>query len=468
MGPATQHAFPRADRARRAVRQVTRWPESPGEQPTALADRLLRPFGDVRRGEGPTALTLLATLFVILCGYYVCKTVREPLILADAGAEAKAYASGLQALVLMLAVPAYSRVAAQVSRRTLVVGLTLFFVVNIEIFWLLGTVGMPYLGIAFFVWVGIFNNAIVAQFWSYANDIYRPDRGARLFPVIAIGATLGSPVGAWVAGQLFDAGIPALTLLHLAAVCLLVSLAGYLQVERWQSDKKSPAAASKDDGTTRDGFAMLARNPYLRLICLLLLLLNVVNTTGEYILSREVLRMADASAECAGDAAREACIGSFYGSYFFWVNVAAIAIQSLLVSRLVRAVGIAGVLLVLPIASFVTYAMVLSGAGFQAFRWTKTIENATDYSAMNTARQMLWLPTSRREKYAAKQAADTFVVRIGDVLAAGLVLAGTTFLSMDRQEFAGALLVVIAAWAGVAWLLISEYRRRQADQHQPS
>jgi hypothetical protein len=96
------------------------------------------------------------------------------------------------------------------------------------------------------------------------------------------------------------------------------------------------------------------------------------------------------------------------------------------VSRLVRAVGIAGVLLVLPNASFVTYAMVLSGAGFQAFRWTKTIENATDYSAMNTARQMLWLPTERREKYAAKQAADTFVVRVGDVLAAGLVLAGTT------------------------------------------
>jgi AAA family ATP:ADP antiporter len=112
--------------------------------------------------------------------------------------------------------------------------------------------------------------------------------------------------------------------------------------------------------------------------------------------------------------------------------------------------------------------MVLSGAGFQAFRWTKTIENATDYSAMNTARQMLWLPTERREKYAAKQAADTFVVRVGDVLAAGLVLAGTTWLSMDRQEFAGALLVVVAVWTAVAWLLIREYRRRQSDQPQTS
>ena len=92
------------------------------------------------------------------------------------------------------------------------------------------------------------------------------------------------------------------------------------------------------------------------------------------------------------------------------------------------------------------------------------MENAIDYSAMNTARQMLWLPTKRQEKYAAKQAADTFVVRIGDVLAAGLVFAGPTWLSMDRQEFAAAILVVIGVWAGVAWLLLNEYRRRQKEQ----
>ena len=134
--------MPRRRRARRWA-ALTRWPEAPGEQPTAIADRLLRPFGDVRNGEGLTALTLLATLFVILCGYYICKTVREPLILADGGAEVKAYASALQAVVLMAFVPAYSRVAAQVTRRTLVLGLTLFFVANLELFWLLGTVGVP-------------------------------------------------------------------------------------------------------------------------------------------------------------------------------------------------------------------------------------------------------------------------------------------------------------------------------------
>jgi AAA family ATP:ADP antiporter len=371
--------------ARTSVTRAARWPDVPDTRPTSVADRLLRPFGDVRRGEGITTGLLLVTLFLILCGYYVCKTVREPLILTGGGAEVKTYASAFQALALMAVVPAYSWLAARVSRLTLITTVTLIIVASLQVFWIAGQFAAPYLGIAFFVWVGVFNNAVVAQFWSYGNDLHTPEAGSRLFPVIAIGATLGSPIGAWAAGQLFEAGVPALHLLQLAAVCLLLSLACYLLVERRQRDGRPQPSRASGESTTRDGFALLARSPYLRLICLLLLVLNVVNTTGEYILSRSVLASAEAALPGANDAAREAFIGSFYGNYFFWVNIGAVALQSLLVARLVRAAGIAGVLMILPLVSVVTYAMVLTGAGFAAFRWAKTVENATDYSAMDTA-----------------------------------------------------------------------------------
>ena len=33
------------------------------------------------------------------------------------------------------------------------------------------------LAIVFFLWIGIFNLMIVAQFWSFANDIYTKDEG---------------------------------------------------------------------------------------------------------------------------------------------------------------------------------------------------------------------------------------------------------------------------------------------------
>lgn len=47
-------------------------------------DRALGAFGDVRAGESGTVFLLFLNLFLLLAGYYVAKTVREPLILFDA------------------------------------------------------------------------------------------------------------------------------------------------------------------------------------------------------------------------------------------------------------------------------------------------------------------------------------------------------------------------------------------------
>ena len=89
----------------------------------------------------------------------------------------------------------------------------------------------------------------------------------------------------------------------------------------------------------------------------------------------------------------------------------------------------------------------------------KTAENAADYSFMNTAKQMLWLPTTREQKYKGKQAIDTFFVRFGDLLAAGVVLVGTQILSLSPRGFASANLIFVAAAFLIAVLLLRENRR---------
>ena len=106
---------------------------------------------------------------------------------------------------------------------------------------------------------------------------------------------------------------------------------------------------------------------------------------------------------------------------------------------------------------------VVVGAGLVALRWLKTAENSTDYSVMNTAKQMLWLPTTRVEKYKAKQAIDTFFVRFGDVLAALLVFLGTHVMALGVAGFAWANIAVVLAAIGLALLLLREYRRLAAS-----
>jgi AAA family ATP:ADP antiporter len=448
---------------------VDRVPERPGP-----LDRLLGLFSEVHPGEGARAILMLVNVFLILVSYYVIKTVREPLILGTEvpgflkalgiqdTAEVKTFAAAGQALVLMAFVPAYSWFASRVSRMRLIVGVTLFFVANILAFAVAVHAGVPFVGVAFYVWVGFFSLSIIAQFWSYANDIYTKDAGNRLFPIIGIGATAGSPVGAWAAGRLFHAHVSPHLMLYLAAGLLLLTLVLYVTVNRRCA---SPVAVTAGAPAAQaalqkgDAFSLVFRNRYILLIAVLLIVLNIVNTVGEYILSHLVVEHASALAAADPSFDKSAYIGAYYGSYFFWVNVIAVLLQAFVASRLVKRFGLAGVLLALPLIALGAYGFVALGATLAIVRAAKTAENSTDYSVMNTAKQLLWLPTTREEKYKAKQAVDSFFVRLGDLAAAFVVFAGTTWLTLDADGFAVVNLCFVAVWLGLAWALVRRNAR---------
>ena len=427
----------------------------------SLLDRSLRVFGDVRAGEGVTVLLMFLNIHFLLGAYYILKTVREPLILTGGGAELKSYAAAFQAVVLIAYVPLYGWVASRLPRQKLILTVVLFFAGCIQLFAAAHSMGMPYLGFVFFVWLGIFSVSMIAQFWSYANDIYSQADGKRLFPLIAVGSTSGAPVGAAIAGWLYRSGVGSFAMMQLAAAVLLVHLALYALISR----RASPAADRTGEERPlerRGGFSLVFRSRYLLLIGGLLVVLNIVNTTGEYILGRSVVEHAARLGALEGGFDAEAYIGSFYGTFFFWVNVAAILLQALLVSRIVKYLGMAGALFILPIVAFGTYSLVALGAGFTLLRAAKLAENSTDYSLMNTAKQMLWLPTTREEKYKAKQAIDTFFVRAGDLLSAGIVFAGTTWLALDLGGFGKVNILFVTLWLGLAALLLREYGRVSA------
>jgi ATP:ADP antiporter, AAA family len=427
---------------------------SPRVVTASALDRALRPLGDVRPGEGVTALLMLVNIFLILICYSVIKTVREPLILLGGGAEIRSYSAAGQAVLLMLFVPFYSWFASRVNRAKLLVGVSLFFIVNIELFALAVGMRMPFVGVAFFIWVGIFNISLVAQFWSYANDIYSKDTGSRLFPIIMLGMTLGAPLGSFVAGRLFGLGFAPQTIMQLSAALLLGSLLLYMWINARETPQTAPAPALAPGG----GFGLVFRNGYLRLIALLVVLLNVVNTTGEYLIAHLLSRRAAALAAVDPAFNAQAYIGAFTGNYQFWVNVTAFLIQAFVTSRLVKHAGLRGALLALPLIALGGYTIVAAGVGFAVVRWVKTAENATDYSIMNTARQLLWLPTSREEKYKAKQAVDTFFVRGGDVLSAALVFVGTSVMRLDSRGFAIGNVMLTLVWLWVAFIILRRHR----------
>jgi len=443
-------------------------------------ERFLSLFTPVGRHEGGTVLLMTLNIFLLMSAYYIIKPVREALILASWGAEAKIYASAGQALLLLAVVPFYSWLANQLPRRRLITTVLVFFAVCLVGFYLLARTQVD-LGIPFYLWVGIFNVMVVAQFWSFANDIYTEDEGKRLFPLLGFGMSAGAVFGSFITGKLIEP-LGTFQLMLLSALLLLASLLLTVAADRRKGSQATPVddipGVQQDSGALsgEGGFSLVMKSRYLLLIAGMMIVANLVNTTGEYVLGARV--KADVEAAIAPveqvvgedvtdnddlDARQRAredqvgrAIGRFYADFFSVVNLVGLLAQLFLVSRLVRWLGVGRAIMVLPLVALGGYAMIAVFPILAVARWIKTAENATDYSLQNTSRNMLFLPTSRDEKYKAKQVIDTFCVRIGDVSAALLVLVGTMVLHLTPGRFA---LINVALAA--AWLVLTVFIRRK-------
>jgi AAA family ATP:ADP antiporter len=433
----------------------------------AWLDRALSVMAEVRAHEGVTALLLTANLFLLLTAYYIIKPVREALILSGGGAEFKSYTSGFQAVLLLALVPAYGAVASRVSRIKLINGVFLFFASNLVIFYFLSRLRVP-LYLAFFVWVSIFNVMVVAQLWSFANDLYTPEQGKRLFPIVGVGASVGGVAGSAIAALLIKPlGIYQLMLASagILMLCLLLSNV----IHRREKARLHDVARQRqvEEPLAHDGgFRLIFRQRYLLYIALLILILNVVNTDGEYMRDRiftQAARQAAANG-ATGGLSETNLLGTYSADFQFWQNLLGLLIQFFLVSRVFRYLGVRGSLLVLPCIALCTYSLIAASPIF-AFIWVgKVLENSTDYSLMNTVRGALYLPTSREAKYKAKQAVDTFCVRFGDVMSSLVVFTGAGLLGVGLRTMAAFNIVAVAVWLLLAAGVIREHRELTAGQ----
>lgn len=445
-------------------------PETPavpaGSRPGRLAP-ILRLFTDVREGEAAQALLLALLFFLLLLSYYLIKPVREALLLVDADApRMKSYLSGAQAVLFVFVVKAFSSLASRVARHRLISIVTAFFISNLAVFYLLHTAGVPTkgLGIAFFIWIGIFNYLVVAQFWGFANDLYSEEAGKRLFPLIAFGATFGAVVGSWIAGRLaVPLGIYGLMLLSAAFLAACIGLT--ILIHRRDVRGGGTAVRVREEPLKRGGgFQLVFRSRYLIYIALIIGLYNFINATGEYIISDVATRRAleAVAAGTAGGLTMNEIIARFFAGYQSLANLIALILQLFLVSRIFRWIGLGGALLVLPLMSLGGYGLVSFGATLALVRWVKALENGADYSLMNTTKAALFLVTPREEKYKAKAAIDTFFVRGGDALAAVTVFLGTTLLGLAIERFALLNVFCVVVWIGLCLLTIREYEKRRS------
>jgi AAA family ATP:ADP antiporter len=291
-----------------------------------------------------------------------------------------------------------------------------------------------------------------------------------MLPMIAIGATSGAAYGSWIVDWLVDSGLVATeSLLLVATLPLFASILLTRVVDRRESVSDSAPDVDEEEqglGFLLSGAKLILVSRFVLAAAMVTLLVNWVNTNGENLLFRVLQETLAGRADALGFTDPAAIqeftrdeTTLFYGRFYFWVNIAALFLQSIVASRLLKYGGFAAIILILPVVSLAAYSTMAILPVLAVVMWGKSAENATDYSLNNTARHVLWLPVPSKLTYRGKPAIDTLYVRVGDGMAAVTVLVGVQFLALATETFFLFNVSLVLLWFGFCILMVREHRK---------
>jgi AAA family ATP:ADP antiporter len=439
--------------------------------------RLLQRAVEVKAEEVQALLLSCAYYFFILSGYYILRPIRDEIGVASGVRNLPWMFTGTLILML-LAHPPFAALVAKLPRRQFVSLTYRFFMANLFIFFVLLKLSPEswniWIGRAFFWWVSVFNLFVVSVFWAFMADVFRSEQGKRMFGFIALGGTLGAIVGAATTAFLAQKIGPvqliliSIVLLELAVRCVQrlsvlsslttgsvpeesgIRVAGLPETEPgrgYSVRKPEPSAEEPIGGGVLAGITQVFRSPYLLGICSYMLLYTIA-ATFLYVQQAEIVDQ-----NITGRAVRTA----FFAKIDLAVNVLAIFTQGFLTGRLIKWLGVAVTLTLLPAVCIIGFM----GLGFWPLVGVlvvfQTLRRAGNYAVARPTREVLYTVVSREEKYKAKNFIDTFVYRGGDQIGVWSYAAMGWFgLGMSAIAF------VAAPICGL-WLLVGFWLgRRQA------
>ena len=363
-----------------------------------------RTLRGLQRGERGLAAILMGSYTLALFGLYLLKPARDSVFLSTLSAEDLPLAFILTAVLAVPATMAYGRASRSWSLPALLAVITVVVAIGlVGWWWLLGvrSLAVPYL---FYAWSGVVGGVITSQFWLLGNTLCDTRQAKRLFPMLSLGGIFGAILGGVATGQLAaPLGLTARDLVLVAAGVWALALGIAALALRGERAAAMPRAGPEGRRARPVGdlVADVLGSRHLLLIIGIVAVGMLVTTFADY-----AFKTAAAAAH-PDDAALLAFLGMFYGG----MNLASLALQLLVTSRLLRGVGVGGALLVLPTLLMLGTAALVAAPGLLAASVLRGGEMSMKYSLDKTSRELLFLPLPLGLKRQVKVFVDTFVER---------------------------------------------------------
>lgn len=380
--------------------------------------------------------------FFVLSSYYLLRPLRDQF--SAAVGSTNLWPFWLATLVATLALtPVFGGLVARHPRERFIPVVYGFFILCllafVPAFRAQDQLGARNLGIVFYVWVSVFNLFAVSLFWSFMADLYDSVQSRRLFPVIALGGTIGSIAGPVVAGVL-----PVEQLLFVAMAMLAGGIGCAVALGRWARNQPNPERRRLGEGAIIGGawwagLRQAATSPFLRQMVVLTLLSETVGTIA-YALNADY-----AGAHFADRESRK----NFYAHLDLMTNSLVIVLQGFGIARyvLTRYGSAAG--LVLPSIVNTCVLLAVAVVGDPAVVAMLVITRAGAYGLFKPASDAIYTRIDRELRYKGKNTIDTVVWRLGDVIVSvSMKLAAPLAISVSGYALVSAACSAAAGWFG--------------------
>jgi len=416
--------------------------------------RLLKRLIDVRPAEMRALAWSWLYIFCVLSAYYILRPIRDDMGVAG-GVENLPWLFTGTLLGMIVVNPPFAALVAKLPRVRFIAISYRFFVVNLLIFILCFNVATAeqhiLVGRVFFIWISIFNLFVVSVFWALMVDVFDSEQGKRLFGFIAAGATLGGIAGSSITASLAK-DVPATYLLSGSAVLLEAAVFSVRRLSGLSDAlRERPRAESERTPIGGGVFAGLThafKSPYLINLSVYMLLFSVTSTLL-YFQQLEIARQsfADRGARTA-----------FFARIDLWVNILPLIAQLLLTARILRAIGVALTLAILPVLSTLGFGALAMAPTIAVVVVYQVLRRAGNFAFARPAREVLFTVVLREDKYKAKSFIDTVIYRTGDQVGAWS-FAALGFLGLALTGIS-----VVAVPISIAWLMNALWLGRKQER----
>lgn len=383
---------------------------------------------DIRRSEWRSVGYSFLWFMFLMMAYNLLRPIRETFATA-LGKVATGRLFLCTFVILLIAVPIFAWAKNAFAKRYLIPVVFHFFASHLAIFALLSWYfrSANWLGLVFFVWLSVFIMFVVSLLWSLMADIFDSTQAKRLFGPIASGATVGSLIGSAVTSQ-FGKSLGVTTLFILAMLLLELSIvfATMLQREATKNDAlqtpdsvigegdKAGEGKKAGEGFSElwSGLTNIVGSRYLLLICLYIVLSQLFGTFVYFLLNETVAAQIPDKLDRL----------SHFGTINFAAQFGTLLMQTLIVSRVVKFLGVSVALVIGPLVSMICMAGILASPTLLLVSVVDVVNRLAGYGVTVPAKEMLFSVVDDESKYKSKSFIDTVVVRGSDALAGNLPL----------------------------------------------